>query len=60
MTTAPGSDGPGSGRRCDPELVCRGLGIAKQSGNMGKVDRFGYVRRAMHGTRRLSVAEREM
>ena len=25
---------------------------------MVKVDRFGYVRRAMHGTRRLSVAER--
>ena len=49
---------PVSGLRFDPELVCRGLVIDKQSGNMVKVDRFGYVRRAMHGTRRLSVAER--
>ena len=38
--------------------MCRGLVIDKQSGNMVKVDRFGYVRRAMRGTRRLSVAER--
>ena len=41
----------------NPELVCRGLIIDKSLGNMVKVDRFGYVRRAMHGTRRLSHRE---
>jgi len=41
----------------NPDLVCRGLIIDKALGNMVKVDRFGYVRRAMHGTRRLSHRE---
>jgi len=41
----------------NPELVCRGLVIDKSLGNMVKVDRFGHVRRAMHGTRRLSNQE---
>jgi HAD superfamily 5'-nucleotidase-like hydrolase len=41
----------------NPDLVCRGLIIDKTLGNMVKVDRFGYVRRAMHGTRRLSHRE---
>lgn len=41
----------------NPELVCRGLIIDKDLGNMVKVDRFGYVRRAMHGTRRMANRE---
>jgi len=41
----------------DPELVCRGLIIDKKLGNMVKVDRFGLVKRAMHGNRRLSISE---
>jgi len=41
----------------DPELVCRGLIIDNKLGNMVKVDRFGLVKRAMHGTRRLSIRE---
>lgn len=41
----------------DPELVCRGLVIDKELGNLIKVDRFGYVRRAMHGSRRLAQDE---
>jgi HAD superfamily 5'-nucleotidase-like hydrolase len=41
----------------DPELVCRGLIIDKKLGNMVKADRFGLVKRAMHGTRRLSIRD---
>ena len=41
----------------DAELVCRGLIIDKKLGNIVKVDRFGLVKRAMHGTRRLSIRE---
>ena len=48
---------PVSGLRFNPELVCRGLIIDKEKGNLLKVDRFGYVRRAMHGTRMLSRTE---
>ncbi|KAE9455037.1 hypothetical protein C3L33_13071, partial [Rhododendron williamsianum] len=35
-------------------LVIRGLVIDKEKGNLVKADRFGYVQRAMHGTRMLS------
>ncbi|KAH7294525.1 hypothetical protein KP509_27G004500 [Ceratopteris richardii] len=38
----------------DPDLVIRGLIIDKKNGNVVKADRFGYVKRAMHGTRMLS------
>mmetsp|Transcript_33191 Transcript_33191/g.109724 ORF Transcript_33191/g.109724 Transcript_33191/m.109724 type:complete len:590 (-) Transcript_33191:120-1889(-) len=48
---------PVSGLKFKPELVCRGLIIDTERGNLLKVDRFGYVRRAMHGTRMLSRAE---
>ena len=41
----------------NPELACRGLIIDKKLGNLVKVDRFGQVKRAMHGTRRLSIRE---
>jgi len=33
-----------------PELVIRGLIIDTELGNLLKVNRFGYVKRAMHGT----------
>eukprot|EP00899_Mesostigma_viride_P028373 jgi/Mesvir1/8720/Mv02649-RA.2 len=38
----------------DPDLVIRGLVIDKELGNVVKADRFGYVKRAMHGTSMLS------
>eukprot|EP00798_Chlamydomonas_sp_ICE-L_P002059 gene2059-18237_t len=37
----------------DPDLVTRGLIMDKEHGNLIKVDRFGLVKRAMHGTRML-------
>jgi 5'-nucleotidase len=37
----------------DPELVIRGLIIDTELGNLLKVNRFGYVKRAMHGTEML-------
>ncbi len=48
---------PVSGLEFTPELVCRGIIIDKEKGNLVKADRFGYVRRAMHGTRRLDADE---
>ncbi|KAJ6989294.1 hypothetical protein NC653_022005 [Populus alba x Populus x berolinensis] len=41
----------------DPDLVIRGLVIDKEKGNLVKADRFGYVKRAMHGTRMLSTQD---
>ncbi|KAK4403240.1 5'-nucleotidase domain-containing protein 3 [Sesamum angolense] len=46
---------PVEGLAFDPELVIRGLVIDKEKGNLVKADRFGYVKRAMHGTRMLST-----
>ena len=43
--------------RFNPELVVRGIIIDRLNGNLVKVDRFGYVRRAMHGTALLSPEE---
>ena len=48
---------PVSGLSFNPELVCRGIIIDKELGNFLKVDRFGYVRRAMHGTHPLTHEE---
>ncbi|EIE26811.1 HAD-superfamily hydrolase [Coccomyxa subellipsoidea C-169] len=48
---------PVEGLKFDPDLVIRGLIVDKQLGNLVKVDRFGYVKRAMHGTRLLSWSE---
>ncbi|XP_057471869.1 uncharacterized protein LOC130760516 isoform X1 [Actinidia eriantha] len=45
---------PVTGLSFDPDLVIRGLVIDKEKGNLVKADRFGYVKRAMHGTRMLS------
>lgn len=44
--------------RFDPGLAARGLIIDTDLGNVVKADRFGYVKRASHGTRRLTTAER--
>ena len=41
----------------DPGLAIRGLVLDRQYGNLVKVDRFGYVKRAMHGTQMLSGSE---
>ncbi|XP_068659725.1 uncharacterized protein [Aristolochia californica] len=46
---------PVDGLRFDPDLVIRGLVMDKERGNMVKADRFGYVKRAMHGTKMLST-----
>lgn len=45
---------PIDGLAFDPDLVIRGLVIDKEKGNLVKADRFGYVKRAMHGTNMLS------
>ncbi|KAM0911768.1 hypothetical protein ACQ4PT_013248 [Festuca glaucescens] len=34
----------------DPDLVIRGLIMDKVKGNLVKADRFGYIKRVMHGT----------
>ncbi|KAF8394744.1 hypothetical protein HHK36_020961 [Tetracentron sinense] len=46
---------PVDGLEFDPNLVIRGLVMDKERGNLVKADRFGYVKRAMHGTRMLST-----
>ena len=43
----------------DPDLACRGLVIDTERGNFLKIDRHGFVRRAMHGKRRLGADELE-
>uniref|UniRef100_A0A0E0C003 5'-nucleotidase n=1 Tax=Oryza meridionalis TaxID=40149 RepID=A0A0E0C003_9ORYZ len=40
----------------DPDLVIRGLIMDKDKGNLVKADRFGYIKRAMHGTQMLSTS----
>ncbi|XP_039129348.1 cytosolic purine 5'-nucleotidase [Dioscorea cayenensis subsp. rotundata] len=46
---------PVDGLEFDPDLVIRGLIMDKELGNLVKADRFGYVKRAMHGTQMLST-----
>ncbi|KAJ1456284.1 5' nucleotidase family-domain-containing protein [Pelagophyceae sp. CCMP2097] len=41
----------------DAELVCRGLVLDRELGNFVKIDRHGFVRRGMHGDRRLTNDE---
>lgn len=43
--------------RFDPELVIRGLVLDVEQGNVVKANRFGYVKRAAHGTALLSFEE---
>merc|ERR1719238_607946 len=51
---------PVSGLKFNPELVVRGIVIDREEGNLVKVDRFGYVRRAMHGTTELTQEDIEV
>uniref|UniRef100_A0A1D1YCH6 Cytosolic purine 5'-nucleotidase n=1 Tax=Anthurium amnicola TaxID=1678845 RepID=A0A1D1YCH6_9ARAE len=46
---------PVDGLTFDPNLVIRGLIMDKERGNLVKADRFGYIKRAMHGTKMLST-----
>ncbi len=48
---------PVEGLEFDPQLVVRGLILDLEAGNMLKVNRFGYVKRAYHGTREMSFEE---
>ena len=48
---------PVDGLEFDPDLVIRGLIMDTELGNIVKADRFGFVKRAMHGTRMMSPAE---
>lgn len=43
--------------RFDPEMVRLGLVLDLEHGNIVKANRFGYVKRAMHGTRMLDYPE---
>lgn len=43
--------------RFDPSFAMRGLVIDTELGNLVKADRFGYVKRAYHGLRRLEFEE---
>lgn len=46
--------------RFDPQMVIRGLVIDTELGNMVKANRFGFIKRACHGTRLLEhAAQRE-
>ena len=52
---------PVQGLTFDPELVIRGLILDTEHGNVVKANRFGYIKRAFHGTTAMSYQEqREM
>ena len=58
MLCAPRAQGVNTeGLEFDPEMVIRGLIVDKHLGNLIKVDRFGLVKRAMHGGRMMSPAD---
>ena len=48
---------PVDGLRFDPNIITRGLIIDTQLGNIVKANRFGFVKKAMHGTRVLEFNE---
>ncbi|MFN7957197.1 MAG: HAD-IG family 5'-nucleotidase [Holophagaceae bacterium] len=48
---------PLEGLAFDGSMVTRGLVIDTELGNLVKANRFGFVKRAMHGTRMLEFAE---
>ena len=51
---------PAEGLRFDPDLFVRGLIVDRRLGNVVKANRFGYVKRAFHGTREVDFdAQRE-
>jgi HAD superfamily 5'-nucleotidase-like hydrolase len=43
--------------RFDPDMVIRGLVVDTQLGNLVKANRFGFVKKATHGTRELTFEE---
>lgn len=43
----------------DPQFAIRGLAVDREQGNLLKMDRYGYVGRAYHGTRALPRPERQ-
>ncbi|XXG84710.1 hypothetical protein AAC387_Pa10g2170 [Persea americana] len=55
MANLKGMGFPVDGLVFDPNLVIRGLVMDKGRGNLVKPDRFGYIKRAMHGTKMLST-----
>jgi HAD superfamily 5'-nucleotidase-like hydrolase len=50
---------PMEGLEFDPRMVTRGLVIDTELGNLVKANRFGFVKRAMHGTRMLDFNEQK-
>lgn len=48
---------PVAGLEYDPNAVIRGLVIDTELGNLVKANRFGFVRKAVHGTRDLDYEE---
>ena len=53
-----GSEGwPVGALAFDPRMVTRGLIVDTELGNLVKANRFGFVKRAMHGTRMLDFTE---
>lgn len=48
---------PIEGLHFDPTLVTRGLIVDQERGNLVKADRFGHVKRSMHGTHMMSTGE---
>lgn len=48
---------PVSDLEFEPERVCRGLIIDRETGNLVKANRFGFVKRAIHGSKVLDYDE---
>jgi len=48
---------PTAGLEFDPQMIIRGLVLDVELGNLVKANRFGFVKKAMHGTRVLSFGE---
>lgn len=48
---------PVEGLEFDFDLVTRGLVVDTQLGNIVKINRFGYIKRASHGTKLLDIQE---
>lgn len=48
---------PLDGLEFDPHLAIRGLIIDTEEGNLIKANRFGYVKKALHGTRELGYED---
>ncbi|MBI5532192.1 MAG: HAD-IG family 5'-nucleotidase [Deltaproteobacteria bacterium] len=48
---------PVAGLAFDPSMVARGLVVDTERGNLLKANRFGFVKKAMHGTHTLGFGE---